>query len=285
MKIGITGGKGGTGKSFVSTNLAILLKNFALVDLDVEAPNDYILLNEDLGEKIEEYTFLPKFDLEKCTSCKACQKVCQDGAIYFKKEKPYVFKELCSGCKACLFVCKFNAILEDKKYIGDIYINKKTKYGFPLVTGKLKEGEEKGFKLLLKTKKYALNHFKNIIFDTGAGAGNLVFKALEDLDLVFAVTEPTPFGKRDLKRILDITKYLNLKTYVILNKSNLGNKNLIKEVCKKYNVEIILEIPYSKEILESYINQKPYVLNPSGKKLFEKLLNLILEVKNANSSR
>jgi MinD superfamily P-loop ATPase len=43
MKITIASGKGGTGKTTLSTNLAIYLKNrnkdVVLVDLDVEEPN------------------------------------------------------------------------------------------------------------------------------------------------------------------------------------------------------------------------------------------------------
>ena len=48
MIIGVTGGKGGTGKSTVATALAVeLAKNskVLLVDADVECPNDHLLLN------------------------------------------------------------------------------------------------------------------------------------------------------------------------------------------------------------------------------------------------
>ncbi len=49
-KIAITGGKGGTGKSTFSVLLANKLikqgHRVALVDVDVECPNDYLLLNQ-----------------------------------------------------------------------------------------------------------------------------------------------------------------------------------------------------------------------------------------------
>ena len=65
MTIGITGGKGGTGKSTV----AILLANqyfqegqkVILVDSDIECPNDYLLLGQVLGKPVEKtYTRFPK---------------------------------------------------------------------------------------------------------------------------------------------------------------------------------------------------------------------------------
>ena len=49
MKIAITGGKGGTGKSTISTALAIELatgqNKVLLVDADVECPDDHIILS------------------------------------------------------------------------------------------------------------------------------------------------------------------------------------------------------------------------------------------------
>ena len=57
--IAVTGGKGGTGKSTVATALAYqLAKNnkVLLVDLDVDCPNDHLLLG--LKRKLEKKTCL-----------------------------------------------------------------------------------------------------------------------------------------------------------------------------------------------------------------------------------
>ena len=63
----VTGGKGGTGKSTVAVNLAWELSkkfNVVLADVDVECPNDHILLSAKLDNEREEKIFKPIFDYE-----------------------------------------------------------------------------------------------------------------------------------------------------------------------------------------------------------------------------
>jgi MinD superfamily P-loop ATPase len=278
--ISVSGGKGGTGKSTVSTNLALLLKEFALVDLDVEAPNDYILLNEELYGGIPVKNFKPRFNHTYCTGCGKCARVCNDNAIIMTKEnRPVLLEELCSGCTACKLVCPADgAIEEDFKTVGFIYLNE-TKYGFPLVTGSLIEGEERTYRVVLETRKFAMERFKNLIFDTAAGAGNSTFKSLENSDLVVAVTEPTPFGARDLSKTLEITKHLRILTVIVINKSGIGDKRPILELSKKYGAPIIGEIPYSENIVKSYFFKKPVVTeNLPEAEVFHQIKEKILGV-------
>ena len=67
--IGITGGKGGTGKSTIATALAYQLakKNkILLVDADVDCPNDHLLLNikREFFQSVEQR--IPEWNLEIC---------------------------------------------------------------------------------------------------------------------------------------------------------------------------------------------------------------------------
>jgi len=77
--IGITGGKGGTGKSTVATAMAYELakKNkVLLVDADVDCPNDHLLLTIERKHLKTIEQRIPNFKLNKCTKCGSCGKVC-----------------------------------------------------------------------------------------------------------------------------------------------------------------------------------------------------------------
>ena len=280
MKIAVSGGKGGTGKSTISTNLAVLMKNFTLVDLDVEAPNDHILLNVELKEGIPVNQFRPVFNHEFCTGCGLCKEVCNDSAILMNSDgRPVLIEDLCSGCKACSLVCpSTGAIDEGFKTVGFIF-HSKTPFGFDLITGSLIEGEERTYRVVLETKRYALSLFDNIIFDTAAGAGNSVYKSVEGADIVVAVTEPTSFGARDLRKILEITSLAGVKTVIVVNKSGIGDESQIENLSKEYNVPIVGRIPYSEVIMRSYFNGTPIGLEDVPEaQVFYQLKDKILEV-------
>jgi len=277
MKIAITGGKGGTGKSTIATALAYKLAKkhkVLLLDLDVDCPNDDLILGVKI-KKIEDVRIMiPKFDYKKCVKCGLCSKICREHAIVFVKGKyPFVIPEQCTGCKACKIACPRNAISESKQKIGEILIGKKK--NLTLIGGKMKPGIEESSLIVNAVKKYAKTYEKNydyVIIDTAAGTHCPVISALLGCDIAFAVTEPTPLGQHDLSLILKLIKKLKIKTSVILNRSDIGNKRIIKNFVRKYKTKIIASIPYSKEILEAYSQGKP-IENENIKKIVEKLKN------------
>ena len=96
MKIAITGGKGGTGKSMVSTSLAVeFARNHKtmLVDADVECPNDHLLLSIKREKYSNVYLPIPKWNFDICTKCGKCASVCKQNAIAFVKGKYPAFIE------------------------------------------------------------------------------------------------------------------------------------------------------------------------------------------------
>ncbi|RLF87488.1 cobalamin biosynthesis protein CobQ [Thermococci archaeon] len=264
MQIAISGGKGGTGKSTVAINVAVeLAKKFKLIlaDLDVEAPNDHLLLGVELQNEEEVNQFMPKFDYSKCIKCRKCAEVCEEHAIITLKDgTPFLMPTLCSGCRACEIVCPVpGAIQEGSRLIGHTYVTP-TPYGFTLVTGKLREGEERSMPLVVAAKKRLKNlDYELLIVDTAAGTGNTVSKAIEGSQLLIAVTEPTPLGIHDTELILQLGKLMGIETWVVINRADLGDVNEVYERAERYNAKVIAEIPYSENIVKTYVSGTPIV--------------------------
>lgn len=273
MKIAITGGKGGTGKSTVATALASELgktKKVLLVDADVECPNDHLILSVKRKKIKEIFQSIPKFNREKCVKCGLCAKVCRENAIVFVKERyPIFVPDLCIGCKACLISCPAKAIEEEKKKIGTIYFNKSEK--IDLLSAETEIGYEEAGIVVNRLKEFLSKIEKNydyVLIDTAPGTHCNVIAALKNCDLAFVVTEPTPLGKHDLELILKLIKSLGIKAKVIINKANIGNKKIMEKILRKYKTEVIAEIPYKKSILKAY---------SSGKQIKDKAIQKIAE--------
>ena len=73
MKIAIASGKGGTGKTLISTNLFNALQKqkrvVTLVDCDAEEPNDREFISGELTQSIEVTQLIPVIDESKCSYC------------------------------------------------------------------------------------------------------------------------------------------------------------------------------------------------------------------------
>jgi MinD superfamily P-loop ATPase len=289
VQIAITGGKGGTGKSFVAVNLAVLLARhyrLVLADLDAEAPNDHVILGLDkLENKKEVVTFLPFIDTKKCTKCGVCAKICDTGAILMPPGSyPVVFPRLCSGCMACLYACPYHAIIPGGHVMGYSYSTKVSVGGsaFTLITGMLREGEEHTPPVVVKVKRRAEETPHDLlIVDTGAGTGNQITIALKGSKLVIAVTEATPLGLHDLESILKVTSSMGLKTWVVINRYGLGDPTPHLKLIEKYGVEKHYTIPYHRDAIESYVKGVPVVVyKPESPvtSVFNKMASDIMEV-------
>lgn len=259
MIIGVTGGKGGTGKSTVAVNLALALRekgSVTLIDCDVGCPNDHLILGCELESGKDVEAFFPEFDKEKCTRCGECVKACQENAIYLTGEFPVVVDRLCSGCTACMLACPHGAIRESYRKIGKTYETKT--HGIRLVSGELKPGVPFSAAVAKATlEKIGENDFT--IIDTSAGLHCDVVRALYPCDKVVVVTEPTPFGVSDLSQMMKLLKRLEKEVQIVVNVSD------IADVSMGENERFVTErIPFDREVMESYVAGTPLVESSPG---------------------
>ncbi len=285
MKIAVTGGKGGTGKSMVATSLAVEFakgNKTALLDVDVECPNDHLLLSVKRKEFTKIYQSIPKWDFDKCNKCGKCASVCKQNAIVFVKDKyPAFVKDICIGCKACMVACPQNAISETQKEIGTVYTGKN--YDVNLISGELKLGELASGEVVAEVRKHAEKINKKLkteitLIDSAAGIGCPVIASLVGADYIVAVTEPTPSALHDLKRVLYLANHFQIKHGIVINKYDLAEKFCLKieKFADENNIKIIGKIPYKKDFVDSTIKMKPVVkINPNYQKIFRQIIDQI----------
>ncbi len=259
MKISIASGKGGTGKTTLSTNLSdYLSKKYktVLIDLDVEEPNSGLFMNGDLIHSEDKNKMIPEWKKDDCIFCGICQKVCAFNAIIQIPNRIMVFPELCHGCYACSELCPTKALPMKPKKMGELKEYKVNDLHF--VESKLLIGEEQAVPLISQTIDYALKKFPDAdfhIFDAPPGTSCPVIEATKDVDLVILVTEPTPFGFHDLKLAVETMKELKKDFCVVINRYGVGNDE-VEIFCNDKNIPIIAKIPYSQEAAKLYSQGK-----------------------------
>ena len=285
IKIAVTGGKGGVGKSMAATSLAVEFarrNRTMLVDADAECPNDHLLLSVKRKKCLDIYQSIPKFDYNKCKKCGICASACKKGAIAWVAGKfPAFVKDACIGCMACKTACPYGAISETRKEIGKIYAGKN--YGVNLVSGELKLGELASGEVVAEVRKYSDEINEKIkadiiIRDSSPGIGCPVIASLVGTDYIVAVTEPTPSALFDLKRVLYLANHFGIKHGIIINKFDLAENFYEKteRFAKINKIAILGKIPYRKDFIQSTIKMKPVIeINPDYKKLFQKIVEEI----------
>ncbi|MCM8806201.1 MAG: ATP-binding protein [Candidatus Omnitrophica bacterium] len=286
MILTVASGKGGTGKTLISTSLALSLGEDAqFLDCDVEEPNGYIFLKPEIERSVTIYLPKPKVDIKRCSFCGRCRSACHYNAISVIKPgnkttgKVLFFYELCHSCGACTLVCPENAIYEEKEEKGSVEIG--TARGiFSFIQGKLKIAEASPVPVVKAVKKYIRKDKVNII-DASPGTSCPVVEAVKGADFCILVTEPTPFGLNDLALALEMTGKIGVPSGIIINRAGIGD-NRVEDYAREKGIPVLLHIPFKREIAVSYSKGIPLVGIFSEyvsifKKVFERIKYEILK--------
>lgn len=255
MKIAIASGKGGTGKTTLSTNLASFLSKemeVVLTDLDVEEPNSSLFLNGNIIKKEDKFKMIPEWIEDKCDACGICQSACNYNAVLQFGDFISVLPELCHSCYACSELCPQDALPMIPKKMGEL--THQHSGDLSIVESRLVIGEEQAVPLIKQTHKYVDENFPNAkikLFDSPPGTSCPVIEATKDVDFVILITEPTPFGFHDLQLAVETMRELKKEFGVVINRYGIGNDD-VKKYCIDNGIEIIAKFKNDRRVAELY---------------------------------
>jgi MinD superfamily P-loop ATPase len=279
MILAVASGKGGTGKTTVSVNLARALgSEVALLDCDVEEPNAHLFLAGDMRGEENVTIPIPQVDESLCDGCGDCSRFCEYHAIVSFGTTPLIFSEMCHGCGGCAKVCPRKAIREAEKRIG--VVETMHAGNITLIQGRLDIGLAMA-PPLIRAVKARLRNGMPAILDAPPGTSCPVIATLRGADLVLLVTEPTPFGLHDLKLAVGLVRAIGIPFGVVVNRVGIGDER-VHAFCSKENIPVLLEIPDDRRIAEVYSEGRLIVeALPEYRGLFERLLEKTMVGKTA----
>ncbi len=283
-EIVIISGKGGTGKTTLTSSFAYLMNDKIIVDADADAADMYILMNPKVKSKnLFKGNSPAKIDTDKCTKCDKCRELCRFGAISVINGNYVVNEMKCDSCALCKYVCPADAITMVDTISGEWY-ESDTPYGI-MVHAKLYPGAENSGNLvtMVKHRAHILSEEKgieHILVDGSPGIGCPVISTISGADFVVIVTEPTQSGIHDLKRVKKLCDSFKVKSGVVVNKYDL-NKQMAHNI-EKFTDEngsmFLGNIPFDQNVSYAIVRKEiPYVACDKIKAPIESIFNKSME--------
>ncbi|MEN6348954.1 MAG: 4Fe-4S binding protein [Syntrophomonas sp.] len=243
----ILSGKGGSGKTFIASSFIHLAGPCIACDYDVDASNLPLLFSAAPQEK-QEYSGgqIAMIDRETCLGCGICEHYCQFEAIKDNVVSPYD----CEGCALCTHICPVNAVTMQPRSSGCWFKFRRAE-GWPLFYAELRPGEENSGKLVSTLKDQARQEAINgeyylTISDGPPGLACAVIAALNGVDLVVMVAEPSVSGISDITRLHELLKNRSAPILLLVNKYDLYPEGTAKleDWAKQQGIPLLGRIPY-----------------------------------------
>jgi len=273
MKVAVLSGKGGTGKTLVSVNLAAVSLNAVYIDCDVEEPNGYLFFKplELNTQSVSVKT--PVVNHARCNGCRKCVEFCRFNALAYISQKVIVFNDICHSCGGCEILCPEKAISEEDKEIGKI--EKGISLNVKVLTGILNTGEASGVPIIRKLIDEAQSDIDFTVIDCPPGSACVVMESIKDADYCILVAEPTLFGNHNIEMVYELVRLFNKPFGVVINKC-LPGENLSEEFCTANNIPVLTKIPFSTEL--GTINSKGLIAVREEQKYRDLFLELFDKV-------
>lgn len=268
LHIAVASGKGGTGKTTVTTNLAVHAarqgRNVIVADCDVEEPNAHIGLCDGFESQRRVSVPVPDIDPAACLgeSCGVCVELCRFKALIIMAGEVMVFPELCHACGLCEEACPAAAVKRGEREVGTMRrgrLQSKILDSAPgsltLLDGLMRVGEAMAPPLIHAVKAeaetLAANDGNAVLFvDCPPGASCPAIAGLKDADMALLVAEPTAFGLHDFKLALETVRVLGLPYAVVVNRSGMGDYR-VEEYLVSESIPYLASLPMSMEAAQA----------------------------------
>ena len=275
--IAVLSGKGGTGKTLVSVNLAAVADQATYIDCDVEEPNGHLFLKPSSVSEQVITVGKPEVDQKLCDGCRICSKACAFNALAVIGKQLLIFEEICHSCGLCMSLCPQHALKEVQKPLG--VVRKGSSGSISFLSAEMRIGESSAvplIKALMREKQTGLT-----ILDSPPGSGCLVTETISHADFCLLVAEPTKFGAHNLAMVHELVMLMDKPCAVLLNKTQDG-ENPSEVYAKTHNVRILGSLPYDKEL--AHLTSEALVASRENEHYRSYFSSLLQEVKDASDS-
>ena len=265
-EITILSGKGGTGKTSVTSAIASIAKGAVFCDNDVDAADLHLILSPAIKE---EHLFLggwkASIDETGCLDCGICTDHCRFDAIHRNCSNHLEIDPFkCEGCRLCERICPVQAISSVRSNNNQWFVSD-TRFG-TLVHAKMGPGEENSGKLVSVVRRRARElaktyHASYVINDGPPGIGCAAISSLSGTGMVLLVIEPTISGLHDARRLYELIEAFSIPTCALINKYDihLALAEEIEAFLKEKSIPLLGKIPFDMRMVEAMVEGKSII--------------------------